>query len=63
MGMLQIEHGLSRETETDIFAQTTELYKFTRNQDFRIPSVNKLYHCSVNTSYLGLENMENRSHD
>ena len=41
---LQIKHGQSPETVSDIFAQTTQSYSFRQNRDFRISSVKSVYH-------------------
>ena len=46
--ILQIKHGQSCETVTDIFTQKTKEYNFRQNRDFRIPS-------AKNTVYLGSE--------
>ena len=51
--MLQIKHGHSRETVTDIFSQTTQKYNLRQNRDFRVNYVNPLYHGSESNSYLG----------
>ena len=46
--ILQIKHGQSCETVTDIFTQKTKEYNFRQNKGFRIPS-------AKNTVYLGSE--------
>ena len=50
--MLQIKHGQTCEIATDIFAQATKKTNSRKNGDFRIPSVNTVYHCPENTFYL-----------
>ena len=48
----------SPEIVTDIFTQTMQQYNFRHNWDFRIPSVNTVYHGSESMSYLGLKILE-----
>ena len=51
----QMKHGQSHEVVTDNFTQTTKESNFRQNRDFRIPSVNTVYHGSESTSYIGSE--------
>ena len=44
--MVKIKHGYSHEIVTDIFTQETQEWNFRKNRDFRIPSVNILFHGS-----------------
>ena len=48
-----MKHDRFREILTDIFTQTTEVYNFRQNRDFRILSVNTVYEGSESISYLG----------
>ena len=48
----------SPEIVTDIFTQTMQQYNLRHNWDFRIPSVNTVYHGSESMSYLGLKILE-----
>ena len=50
IGMFQIKHGQSRETFTEMFAQTTQEQNFRKIRDFRIPSLKTAYHGSESTS-------------
>ena len=50
--MLQIKHGQSLEIITDIFTLTAEQYNFRQYRDFRMPSLNAVYHMSESKSYL-----------
>ena len=56
--ILQIKHGQSCETATDILTQTTQEWNFKKNQEFRIPSVNTVCHGSESTSCQGSKNWE-----
>ena len=49
--MLQLKQGQSQEIVTDVFTETTQEKNFRKNREFRIPSVNTLYHSSERTSY------------
>ena len=51
--MLHMKHGQSREVVSDTFTETTEEYNFRQKRDFRIPSVNTVYHRFESISYLG----------
>ena len=51
--MLHVKHRQSCEVVSDVFTQTTEEFNFPQNWDFRILSVNALFHGSESTSYLG----------
>ena len=50
--MLQIKHDQTYEIATDIFTPATKKSNSGKNEDFRIPSVNTVYHCPENTFYL-----------
>ena len=38
---------------TEVFTQAIQEYNVRQNRDFRIPSVNTVYHCDESNSYLG----------
>ena len=42
--VIQIKHDQSREIVTNIFTQTTEQYNCKQDRDFRIRSINTVYH-------------------
>ena len=50
--VIQIKHDQSREIVTNIFTQTTEQYNCKQDRDFRIRSINTVYHGFESTSYL-----------
>ena len=56
--MLWTKHDQSRKVETDTFTQTTQGYSFRQNRDFKISSVNRMYHGSKSISFLGPKNWE-----
>ena len=51
----------SPEVVTDIFTQTMHQYNFRHNWDFRIPSVNTVYHGFEGMSYLGPKILQSHS--
>ena len=56
--IFKIKHKQSPEIISDIFGQTTQHYSFRQNLDFKILSVESVYHGSESISYLGPKTWE-----